>query len=227
MNNDKRRFIVSLVIPVTMLFLMYSFEIIEFLLNIKLSFLGVYPLKLKGLTGILTMPLVHGDWDHLFANTAPIMVLGTALFYFYEKISFRVFVGIWILSGIWIWFGGRPSWHIGASGIIYGLSSFIFVSGIIRKDSRLAALALIVTFLYGSLIWGVFPDFFPREKNISWEGHLGGAVAGLIMAVYYRKSGPKKKQYSWETEEDDEEEDDENAYWKSSNSTISISGKQK
>lgn len=227
MNNDKRRFIVSLVIPVTMLFLMYSFEIIEFLLNIRLSFLGVYPLKLNGLTGILTMPLVHGDWDHLFANTAPIMVLGTALFYFYEKISFRVFFGIWILSGIWIWFGGRPSWHIGASGIIYGLSSFIFISGIIRRDSRLAALALIVTFLYGSLIWGVFPDFFPREKNISWEGHLGGAVAGLIMAVYYRKSGPKKKQYSWEIEEEDDEGDEENAYWKSTNSTYNISSKQK
>ena len=123
-------------------------------------------------------------------------------------------IGIWLLSGLWVWFGGRPSWHIGASGVIYGISSFLFVSGLIRKDTRLAALALIVAFLYGSLIWGVFPDFFPKEKHISWEGHLGGAIAGLVLAVYYRKSGPKRKQYSWELEEEAQDDEDEQAYWK-------------
>lgn len=196
---------------------MWGIKLIEYGFNISLGNLGVYPLDIKGITGVVTMPLVHGSWDHIIANTAPFFVLGTALFYFYRTISFRVFIGIWLLSGIWVWFGGRPSWHIGASGVIYGLSSFIFVSGIIRRDSRLAALALIVTFLYGSLIWGVFPDFFPKEKNISWEGHLGGAISGLIMALYYRKSGPKRKLYTWELEEEDEDEDeeeDEDAYWK-------------
>ena len=88
------------------------------------------------------------------------------------------------------------------------------MSGLIRKDTRLAALALIVTFLYGSLIWGAFPDFFPKEKNISWEGHLGGAIAGLVLALYYRNSGPKRKQYSWELEEETDEENDDKAYWK-------------
>lgn len=220
MNNDKRRFIVSLIIPLSMLFFMYSAEIIEFFTGVRLAFLGVYPLKFRSLTGIFTMPLIHGDWDHLLANTAPILILGSALFYFYEKISFRVFIGIWLLSGIWVWFGGRSSWHIGASGVIYGLSSFIFLSGIIRKDTRLAALALIVTFLYGSLIWGMFPDFFPKEKNISWEGHLGGAIAGVVMAIYYRKSGPKRKLYTWEMEEEEEDNDDENAYWKATNTTM-------
>ncbi len=84
----------------------------------------------------------------------------------------------------------------------------------IRKDTRLAALALIVAFLYGSMIWGVFPDFFPKEKHISWEGHLGGGVAGLILALYYRNSGPKRKQYSWELEDEQpENDDDEPAYW--------------
>lgn len=213
MNNDKRRFVVSLIVPITIVAVMYVVKIIELLFNLKLVFLGVYSLDIESITGLLTMPLVHGDWDHLLANTVPMLVLGVALFYFYESISFRVLAGIWILSGIWVWFGGRPSWHIGASGVIYGLSGFLFVSGLIRKDSRLAALSLIVTFLYGSLIWGVFPDFFPKEKNISWEGHLGGFVAGTIMAIYYRDSGPKRKIYSWEIDDDDELDDD-NGYWK-------------
>ncbi len=211
MSNDKKRFILSLIVPTILLFVMYAAKIVEVGFNISLTHLGNYPMSLKGLQGILLMPFIHGSWDHLLANTVPFFILCTALFYFYQKISFRVLIGIWILSGIWVWFGGRPSWHIGASGIIYGLSSFIFVSGLVRRDNRLAALALIVTFLYGSLVWGVFPDFYPREKNVSWEGHLGGAVAGIIMAIYYRKSGPKRKIYSWELEDDDATLEEE--YW--------------
>ena len=214
MSEEKKKFVFALIIPTSLVFIIWAIKVIEYAFNVDLSFLGNYPLKLKGIMGIVSMPFVHGGWDHLMANTVPLFVLGTALFYFYRSISFRVFFGIWILSGIWVWFGGRPSWHIGASGVIYGLSSFLFVSGLIRKDSRLAALALIVTFLYGSMIWGVFPDFFPKEKNISWEGHLGGAIGGLIMALYYRNSGPVRKQYSWELEEEAEIEDEENAYWK-------------
>ena len=204
----------SLIVPVTLLIAMWLVELSERILNFNFSFLGVFPLEWKGLAGILLMPLVHGDWSHIMANTVPFLILSAALFYFYSDISLRVFIGIWLLSGLWVWFGGRPSWHIGASGVIYGLSTFLFVSGAIRKDSRLAALSLIVIFLYGSMVWGVFPDFFPKDKNVSWEGHLGGAVSGIIMALYYRNAGPQRKQYSWEFEEDNEEDDDENAYWK-------------
>lgn len=192
---------------------MYILEIVEYIFDVKLSFLGVYPLEVKGLAGILLMPLVHGDWSHILANTVPFFILSSALFYFYSDISVRVFVGIWLLSGIWVWFGGRPSWHIGVSGVIYGLSSFLFLSGLIRKDRRLAALSLIVIFLYGSLVWGVFPDFFPKDKHISWEGHLGGAISGVIMALYYRKSGPQRKLYSWELEQEEDDDNDENDYW--------------
>jgi membrane associated rhomboid family serine protease len=219
MSNDKKRFILSLIVPIILLFVMYAVKIVEIGFNISLTYLGNYPISLKGLQGILLMPFIHGSWDHLLANTVPFFILCTALFYFYQKISFRVLIGIWILSGIWVWFGGRPSWHIGASGIIYGLSSFIFVSGLVRRDNRMAALALIVTFLYGSLVWGVFPDFYPREKNVSWEGHLGGAVAGLIMAIYYRNSGPKRKIYSWELEEEEDVET-EDSYWKTTDTSI-------
>jgi membrane associated rhomboid family serine protease len=223
MNNDKKRFLISVFIPVALVAIMFIVWLVEYFFNLNLNFFGTYPLKLKGLVGVITMPFVHGSWDHLMANSAPMLILGTALFYFYKDISFRVLIGIWILTGVWVWFGGRPSWHIGASGIIYGLSAFLFFSGIIRQDSRLAALALIVTFLYGSLIWGVFPDFYPREKNISWEGHLGGAVSGLIMSIYFRNSGPKPKQYSWEFEEEDDDQSDEGEipYWQKGNSNIS------
>ena len=213
MKEEKKKFLYSLLIPVILLVVMWAIKLIEFGFNTNFITLGNYPLDIKGIKGIVLMPFIHGSWDHLIANTAPFLILATALFYFYRSISLRVFLGIWLLSGIWVWFGGRPSWHIGASGIIYGLSSFLFVSGMIRKDSRLAALALIVIFLYGSLIWGVFPDFYPKEKNVSWEGHLGGAVAGLLMALYYRNSGPQRKQYSWELE-DEIPDDMENEYWK-------------
>lgn len=214
MSKEKKKFLYSLLIPIGLLFVMWMVKIIEYSFNISLLSYGNYPLDIKGVKGIILMPFIHGDWDHLIANSVPFLILASALFYFYSSISVRVLIGIWFLSGIWVWFGGRPSWHIGASGLIYGLSSFLFVSGLIRKDTRLAALALIVTFLYGSLIWGAFPDFFPKEKNISWEGHLGGAVAGLVLALYYRKSGPKRKQYSWELEDETDEQDDEQAYWK-------------
>lgn len=214
MSAEKKKFIYSLLIPIGLLFVMWMVKIVEYSFNISFVNLGTYPLDVKGIKGIFLMPFIHGDWDHLLANSVPFLILSTALFYFYSSISVRVLLGIWFLSGVWVWFGGRPSWHIGASGLIYGLSSFLFVSGLIRKDTRLAALALIVTFLYGSLIWGAFPNFFPKEENISWEGHLGGAVAGLLLAIYYRNSGPKRKLYSWELEEELEEEDEEQAFWK-------------
>ncbi len=214
MNPEKKRFIYAAIVPVVLLIIMWAIKLIEIGFDVKMSFLGVHPLHPEGLIGIITMPFVHGDINHLLANSGSFLILGTALFYFYREISYKVLIGIWILSGIWVWFGGRDSWHIGASGIVYGLSSFLFFSGLIRKNNQLAALALIVAFLYGSMVWGIFPDFFPKE-NISWEGHMGGFVAGLILTFYYRKLGPQRKKYTWEFEEDEEEHDEnaEKVYW--------------
>ena len=213
MKIERKRFVAALLPPVYLLVFMWLVKIFEILFKTDVGFLGVHPLSLDGLPGILLMPFIHGGWSHLMANTVPFLVLSTALFYFYREISWKVLIGIWLLSGMWVWFGGRPSWHIGASGVIYGLSAFLFLSGIIRDVKGLAALSLIVAFLYGSMIWGVFPDFFPKEKNISWEGHLGGMVSGVIMALYYRTQGPQRRKYSWELE--DEEEEDPNPYWRS------------
>lgn len=219
METEKTRLIGAAAIPLILLILMWVVEFIQYAFGINFFELGVHPLHWDGLPGILLMPFIHSGVKHLMANSLPFLILGTALFYFYRGISLKVLIGIWILSGIWVWFGGRgDSWHIGVSGVIYGLSSFLFFSGLIRKDNRLAALALVVAFLYGSMIWGIFPDFFP-DKNISWEGHLGGLVAGIILAFYYRKSGPQRKRYSWEFEEEEEEEEDD-SYWKQSKKNV-------
>ena len=220
METEKKRFFSAVLIPLVLLILMWVVQFVSYAFDINFYEFGVHPLHWDGLPGILLMPFIHSGFKHLMANSVPFLILGTALFYFYRELSIRVLIGIWLLSGIWVWFGGRgDSWHIGASGIIYGLSSFLFFSGLIRKNTQLAALALVVAFLYGSMIWGLFPDFFPKE-NISWEGHLGGFVSGIILAFYYRKSGPQRKRYSWEFEEDEDDDDDsENAYWKQSKKT--------
>ncbi|NOX87242.1 MAG: rhomboid family intramembrane serine protease [Chlorobi bacterium] len=220
METEKKRFLVALIIPLLLLIIMWIVQFVSYGFDINLFEYGVHPLHWDGLPGILLMPFIHSGFKHLMANSLPFLILGTALFYFYRDLSLKVLIGIWLLSGIWVWFGGREnSWHIGASGVIYGLSSFLFFSGLIRKNTQLAALALVVAFLYGSMIWGVFPDFFP-DKNISWEGHLGGLVSGIILAFYYRKSGPQRKRYSWEfEEEEDDDEDDDDGYWNISRNT--------
>lgn len=218
MSIEKKKLLSSVYIPFILLFIMWVVKVVELGFGIRLSWLGVHPMHIDGLPGILFSPFLHGDINHLMANTVSFLVLAVALFYFYRQISLKVLLGIWLLSGMFIWFSGQEdSYHIGASSLIYGLAAFLFVSGAIRKDTRLAALAMVVAFLYGSIVWGVFPDFFPKE-NISWEGHLGGLLSGVILAFYYKSSGPVRKKYSWEYEEEDEyTDDDEGAYWKIKN----------
>jgi membrane associated rhomboid family serine protease len=201
---EEKKMLRSAVIPFLLVLIMWAVRIIETAGGYDLAFLGVWPLKWAGLPGIITMPFIHGDFKHLLANTVPMLILGSALFYFYKDFAWRILIFIWIFSGFWVWVAARPAYHIGASGIIYGLAAFILVSGMIRKHTGLMALALIVVFLYGSLIWGIFPEFFPHQ-NISWEAHLLGMIAGIILAFYYRKEGPQRKVYEWELEEDEEE----------------------
>lgn len=223
MRPEEKSILRSMVIPAIIVLLMWAVWIIQTVGGYRLSFLGIYPLTWQGLPGILTTPFIHGDFSHLAANSVPMLFLGSVLFYFYRDIAPGILLMIWLFTGFWVWVGGREAWHIGASGVVYGLSAFIFTSGIVRRHTGLMATALVVVFLYGSLIWGIFPEFFP-EENISWESHLFGLVAGVAMALYYRKQGPQRKKYSWELEEDkDDDEDDEddedgNAYW---NTTIS------
>ena len=154
---------------------------------------------------ILLSPLIHSDFNHLISNSIPLLVLGTGIIYFYRELAYRVIGFVWLLSGICVWLGARDSYHIGASGLIYGLASFLFLSGIIRKDVRLASISLLIVFLYGGLVWGVLPIF----PHISWEYHLYGGLSGFISAIIYRNKGPERIVWSWEKEEDTIEEDNE------------------
>jgi membrane associated rhomboid family serine protease len=198
---EKKKLKHSLMFPVIFVVIIWLVKLSEIVLEPDLSTLGVYPMHTKGLTGIITGPLVHGDLQHLITNSVPIIILGTGLFYFYDSIAWKVFFIIYFLSGIMLWFGGREAYHIGASGLIYGLASFLFFSGILRKYVRLMAISLLVVFLYGGMIWGVLPI----DSSVSWEGHLFGGIAGMAMAFYYMNTGPQRKKYDWEIEEEMEE----------------------
>ena len=161
---------------------------------------GVMPRKLSGLPGIIFSPLIHSDWKHLIDNSIPTFILSLALFYFYREISYRIFFMIYFFGGILLWIIGREAYHIGASGIIYGLATFLFTSGVIRKVINLMAISLLVVFLYGSLVWGLLPF----DYQVSWEGHLTGALVGVALAFLYRDQGPEPYTPSWEREEEEE-----------------------
>lgn len=165
--------------------------------DLHLSQYGVFPRTVDGLKGILFYPLIHGSLEHLFNNSVPLLVLLFCLFYFYPSVAVRTVVFIYLFSGIWIWISARQNYHIGASGVVYGLAAFIFFSGLFRRDNRMIAISLIVAFLYGSMVWGILPI---RER-VSWEGHLWGGISGLALAWLYRKDGPQRRLYQWEIDE--------------------------
>jgi membrane associated rhomboid family serine protease len=208
MNEDHRKITRSLMFPAIFIIVIWLVKLVEITFKTDLGAWGLQPLHMKGLIGIVTTPLLHASFSHLFANSVPLFVLSGLLFYFYRVIAWRIFLLLWFLTGLWVWFLGREdSIHIGASGIVYGLASFLFFSGIIRRDAKLMAITLLTAFLYGGMVWGVFPQFFPRER-ISWESHLMGLLAGLILAIYYRKSGPQRPVFEWEEEDDGDDNQD-------------------
>ncbi|WP_400080935.1 rhomboid family intramembrane serine protease [Winogradskyella sp. R77965] len=164
---------------------------------------GIRPQELDGLLGVFSSPLLHGDIDHIYNNSIPLFVLSLALFYFYRKIAWKVILYGILISGILTWFIASRGNHIGASGLIYVLVSFIFFKGIFAKHYRLIALSLMVIFLYGSMIWYVFPI----KSGMSWEGHLSGLITGFIFALIFRKQVAKPERYKWEQSDYNEEDD--------------------
>jgi len=206
MVDEKNKIIKSLIPPAIFLILIWVIKLGEIFTHTNLVFLGVYPHKISGLIGIITSPLIHSDIKHLSANSVPLFVLGAMLMLFYRNIAFRVFAVIYILSGISVWVGAREAYHIGASGVVYGLAGFLFFSGIFRREKTQMVITLLVAFLYGSMVWGIFPDFYP-EENISYESHFWGLTIGSILAFYYRKQGPKRKKYQWEIDEELEKQE--------------------
>lgn len=172
---------------------------------------AIIPLSPYGLKGIFLSPFMHGSLEHIFGNSVPIFVLMFLLFQFYPFIAKTVFFLGWILTGFLVWllppidiFTGEYSQVciIGASGIVYVLAFFLFFSGVIRWNTKLLTVSLVVALYYGSLIWGVLPEELfsnlAEPSRISWQSHLSGATIGILMAFLFRKSGEKKIKYIWE-----------------------------
>jgi len=199
--DEKKKFYHSLIFPSFFIFLIWFIKLTEIGLDTSFGKFGVFPQKMAGLAGILTSPLIHADFKHLADNTVPVFLLSFAIFYFYREIAYKIFFIIYFVSGLLVWFAGREAYHIGASGLVYGFASFLFFSGVLRKNMNLLAISLLVIFLYGSLVWGILP----YDYKVSWESHLMGGLTGIVLSVYYRKQGPERKKYSWEEEEDEVE----------------------
>ena len=178
-NKYWKQFKESLSFPLTLLIVIWGVHIYFELSGMEKAYYGIFPRELWGARGILTAPLTHGSWAHIISNSAPLLFLSFLLFYFYSRIAVPAFALIYILTGIAVWLFARPVYHIGASGVVYGLVSFIFWSGIFRKQVRSIILALIVTVLYSGMFLGVLPN----EDGISWESHLLGAVVGIVVAI--------------------------------------------
>lgn len=194
-----------MIVPGTIIFLMWLVKIIEILFGCDFSDFGIRPLTAEGLPGILLSPFIHADINHLFNNSLPFFLLSVTLFYFYSDVAFKVMLWTYLLTGLLVWLGGREAVHIGASGLVYGLASFLFFSGIIRKYYRLMALSLLIVFLYGQMVWGIFPGVY---ENVSWESHMLGFFVGIVLSIIFRNIGPQQPVYEWMNEDDEGDEAD-------------------
>lgn len=183
-NSEKYTFRKSIVIALGFVFLLWLIRAVEDSLTVDLGILGILPRSISGLVGIFTAPLIHGSAFHLLSNTFPLIMLLIAVFYFYDKIATEVFIWIYIATGFWVWLVARQAYHIGSSGLVYGLAAFLFFSGIFRRDARSMAVALVIAFIHGGMVQGLVPG----DSSISWESHLMGSAAGIFCSFYFRKA---------------------------------------
>lgn len=195
MKKLSNRFKASIKLPLVFLIIIW----LAFLSGFPPASWGILPMNIEGLRGILFSPIIHGDLNHIISNSAPFFMLSSMMLFFYPKVAKTAFGTIYVLSGLLVWVFGRESFHIGASGLIYGMVAFLFWSGVFRRSIPSIILSLIVTFLYSGLWVGVLPD----QPGVSWEGHLLGGLVGVFTAYLFknRNSGnflEKKKTYSWE-----------------------------
>jgi len=196
--TDERRFRQALVMTVSFVAVLWLVQFAAALFDLNLFKYGIYPRRIASIVGMAFAPLIHGSSSHLFANSVPIIVLGTALLYGYPRSARLVLGCLYAGTGIGVWLTARDAYHIGASGITFGMMFFVFTIGAIRWDRRAIALSMLVFFLYGGMVWGIFPS----DPNVSYESHLFGALIGVVLAVLCRNRDPApvEKRYSWEDE---------------------------
>jgi len=184
--------------------LLWLIHLMNWGLDLDAQPFGVRPREWLGLIGIGAAPLVHSDFAHLVANSAPLLLLGAVMLFLYPHSTLRVLPAVYLGPGAVVWLFGRDSVHLGASGLVYGLVSYVFVAGLLRRDRRAVAASLLVVLMYGSLAWGVLPI----DPRLSWETHLSAAVIGVLLALALRRlDTPPPKRYEWEDEVEAQDEE--------------------
>ena len=181
---------------------MWGVYLVEALADLDFGAYGIKPRELFGLRGVLFAPLIHANFDHLISNSAPMFVLTFIVTYFYRRVAMRSIVMIYLLTGFAVWLFARDVWHIGMSGVVYGLLGFILGCGIFRRSLKSIILALVVMVLYGGFLSGVLPT----DMGISWESHLLGVVVGIFTAYWYKEeieADEHQPPPSWEGEKEE------------------------
>ncbi len=208
-REDQKRILQSLAYSAVLLVLMWLVHGLIYILEIDKSSLANIPGHVRGLLGVLTSPWVHDDIAHLVGNSGPLFFFFAANLYYYPSSAWKAMVGIWLLTGIWVWIAAPTAAIIGASGVVYGLGAFLFFNGVFKRDRRSLMLSLVIAIFYGSMVVGIFPG----KTGVSWESHLFGALAGIAMAWGFRKKDIQpRKRYQWE-DEPEQEPQDESAPW--------------
>lgn len=172
----------SLIIAFMIVASFWTVFIVDSILGIDINHFGIIPRRAEGIKGILFAPFLHGSFAHLVSNSVPMLVLATVLFWFYRKIAVRVLLLSAVMGGLLVWIFGRTAFHIGASGLIFALLSFLIASGIFRKKLKALLIAVIIFFLYGGVIWGILPS----QPGVSWESHLFGFISGIALAYIFK-----------------------------------------
>lgn len=188
--------------PVLLIVVLWVMEVYQLVVGNDLHRWGIFPREWDGFVGILTAPFIHSDFEHLISNTVPLFTLTSVMVFFYRKVAVPSYVIIQFLTGFSVWVFARPSYHIGASGVVYGLVSFVFWSGVFRRNIKSIVLALIVVIMYSGYFYGVLPN----KEGVSWESHLFGGIVGIFAAFLFKNIKEKDEEeeiYPWELEEED------------------------
>jgi len=185
--------------PTYLILALWAVHLIKLSTNLYLGNYGLLPREMDGLIGILTAPFIHGSFQHLMSNSVPLFVMTLMIIFFYKRIAYQSMLLICILTGLAVWAFARGNViHIGASGVVYGLVSFVFWTGIFRRNVKSIMLALIIVFLYSGLFIGVMPN----QKGISWESHLFGGLVGILVAFWMkdRREQDEEPEDPWKDE---------------------------
>lgn len=174
----------SLRFPFIFIVMMWAVEVVKYTTGLQLTFFGIFPRELEGLKGIITAPLVHGDWQHLISNTVPMAALTAVIFLFYRRVAVKTFMLTYVLTGLAVWLFGRAVWHIGASGVVYGLLAFVFWTGVFRRSFKSIAISLAILVMYSGYFLGVVPG----QPGVSWESHLLGGIVGILVAYLFKNT---------------------------------------